>query len=308
MNYKFNWIDSNDRTQYISDCLQGINDIPGLSLKNAIRLKQQIAGAISFITQESKLALAATFSNDFANPELVRAAVDLVLQRKYGRARIPYQIAVYASEGDGRFKAETNLGELTNLSDLEVRQVVQAGLLGISSTNQVIGEMKAYNALSGFKQDELPLFCKKLDFLANHASSESRENSFGRVLEISDVPSFQDSDSILDIDRLLKVRESGETREFRDWLISGGSSDEKEIKEHITGFRVQAGLKLTSNIGKTMRFFITTLSGMLPIHDATAISIGVGVLDSFVLEKIFPRSGIAAFVNELYPSIFESKR
>jgi hypothetical protein len=31
---------------------------------------------------------------------------------------------------------------------------------------------------------------------------------------------------------------------------------------------------------------------------------GVGAIDMFFLEKILPYSGIAAFVNQLYPSIF----
>jgi hypothetical protein len=106
----------------------------------------------------------------------------------------------------------------------------------------------------------------------------------------------------------LKVRDSAETREFRDWLASGGSADETEIKEHICGFRAQVGLKLGSDTGKVMRFLITTAAGFLPIREATPISLALGVFDTFIVDKIFPRSGITAFVNELYPSIFEKPR
>jgi hypothetical protein len=38
LSYKFNWLDANDRTKYIHDCLQGMHDVPGLTHKNAVRL------------------------------------------------------------------------------------------------------------------------------------------------------------------------------------------------------------------------------------------------------------------------------
>jgi hypothetical protein len=168
--------------------------------------------------------------------------------------------------------------------------------------------MKAYNALSGFREDELPLFRKKLAFLADHCSGEKTEKRLGKIIEIAGIPSFQNDGMIFDVEQLIKVRGSNETLEFKGWLQSGASENENEINERISGFRAQTGLRLSSLQGKALRFLVTTISGMIPNAHAPVISLGLGVLDSFVLEKVFPRSGIAAFVNELYPSIFENQQ
>jgi hypothetical protein len=53
-----------------------------------------------------------------------------------------------------------------------------------------------------------------------------------------------------------------------------------------------------------MRFLATNALGLIP--QITIPALALGVFDQFVLDKLLPRSGIAAFVNELYPSIFES--
>ena len=51
-----------------------------------------------------------------------------------------------------------------------------------------------------------------------------------------------------------------------------------------------------------MRFLVTTAVGFVaPVLPAALVN----VVDQFVVDKILPRSGIAAFVNELCPSIFE---
>jgi hypothetical protein len=55
--------------------------------------------------------------------------------------------------------------------------------------------------------------------------------------------------------------------------------------------------------GKAIRFLVTTLLGAAY---PPAGFIG-GLLDSFIVEKMLPRSGITAFINELYPSLFESR-
>src|SRR5207253_4715412 len=101
---------------------------------------------------------------------------------------------------------------------------------------------------------------------------------------------------------------SSETREFRDWLSSSGSADDKESKDRVSGFRAQAGLKIGSNTGKVIRFLITSGVGLIPSPEATILSLGLGVLDAFVIDRLLPRSGITAFVNELYPSIFEESK
>jgi len=167
--------------------------------------------------------------------------------------------------------------------------------------------MKAYSALSGFRDDELPLFRKKLDFLADVASAEKRERSFQRVIEIANAPRFAPNEERVDVEKLMKVRDSSEAREFRDWIASCGDADEDEIREQVSGWKAKVGLKADGKIGKTMRFLVTNLAGFLPPPVGTVVGPALGALDSFLFGTIIPRSGIAAFVDEMFPSIFTNR-
>jgi hypothetical protein len=164
--------------------------------------------------------------------------------------------------------------------------------------------MKHYSAISGFRDKELPLFRHKLDFLASAVSSQHKEQSFQRVLDIGGLPQFSDGEGAVNVERLLKIRDMAEAREFRDWLGEVGQASDQEIKDRVAGLRARAGLKISSGTGRAMRFLVTNALGLIPHPAATAL---VNVLDQFVLDKLLPRSGIAAFVNELYPSIFKAK-
>src|SRR4029077_10564109 len=101
-------------------------------------------------------------------------------------------------------------------------------------------------------------------------------------------------------EKLLRVRNSSEAREFRDWLGEIGCASDAEIKERVASLRTRAGLVTTSPAGKAMRFFVNTGLSLIPNLAVPALL--TGVLDQFILDRLLPRSGIAAFVNELYPS------
>jgi hypothetical protein len=59
-----------------------------------------------------------------------------------------------------------------------------------------------------------------------------------------------------------------------------------------------------SPAGKGVRFAATTGVGLIP--GAQLAALGVGALDSFVLEKLIPEPGPTAFLSRLYPTIFIS--
>jgi hypothetical protein len=106
----------------------------------------------------------------------------------------------------------------------------------------------------------------------------------------------------ISVEKLLEVRDSSEAREFRDWLGGIGQATDDEIRERIASLRAKAGLKVSGDMGKTTRFLITSGLGLIP--GATVAALALGATDQFVVDRLLPRSGIAAFVNELYLSIF----
>jgi hypothetical protein len=302
--YKFNWIDAHDKEQYVHQCLHDLHGTPGLRNKQVIKLKGAIAGAIRPLPPDLRSQLFPPFQNELLNNNrLVKAAVEMEIQRKLHVGGVPFSVAVH-QEGEDIFRAETDLHHRARVSEAEASRIIEVALLAVAGLSQRIGEMKAYSALSGFRDEELPLFRHKLGFLADAVSTQSKERDFQRVMEIAGLPEFSTDDSAIDVDKLLKIRESSETREFRDWLGGIGQADEKEIRERVNGFRVKVGMAVGGKAGKLIRFLVTNAVGLIPgqqIH-----SLILNALDQFLLDKLLPRSGVAAFVHELYPSIFEN--
>lgn len=302
--YKFSWLDAADRSKYISDCLEDWTAVPSLQYKQVSKLKRAIDGAIRQLpAQEMRSSLYPGVQSELLhNPRLVKAAVAMVLRQRFKVSDVPFSLTV-RQEADDVFVVETDVHQNAGISEVEGHQAVETGILGISGMTQSIGEMKFYSAISGFRDEELPLFRQKLDFMASGLSSEAKEANFRRVINIGGLPQFSSGAGTLDVEKLLKIRESSEVREFRDWLVEVGDATDAQIADRIAGFRARAGLAISGNPGRAMRFLVTSAAGLaLPVVGAALVS----SLDQFILDKILPRSGIAAFVNELYPSIFKS--
>jgi hypothetical protein len=71
----------------------------------------------------------------------------------------------------------------------------------------------------------------------------------------------------------------------------------------VASLGAKVGLAVQSNTGKVLRLLATTAVGCVnPLAGVLA-----GTLDQFMWDKFLRRSGVAAFVNELYPSIFKDK-
>ena len=211
-----------------------------------------------------------------------------------------FSLAAY-QEGEDTFRVETDLHYRAGITENEAHKIIEVARLAVAGLTQRIGEMKLYSALSGYRDEELPLFRHKLDFLADAASSQNRERGFQRVMDIVGLPEFS-SDHAINVDKLLKVRDSAEAGEFREWLRAIGHADEKEIKERVEGLRVKVGLAIGGTTGKILRCLVTSGLGFVPGQEVPALALTV--LDQFLLDKLLPRSGVAAFVHELYPSIF----
>jgi hypothetical protein len=304
--YRFDWIDAHDRRKYVHDCLQNVHNSPGLHRKQVSKLKLAIVNSIRPLPADERTEWFPSFQNDLLhNENLVRTSIALVIRSRLHLEDVPFSFAL-VQEGADRFRVTTDLHHRLNISEYEAHEIIQRGLLGIAGLVQTVGQMKAYSAISGFRDNELPLFLHKLGFLAETASSQNKEDDFRRVINIAELPDFPAGDERINVDKLLKVRDSAEAREFRDWLGGIGNAEDAEIKERIRGLKATVGLKVGSAVGKAMRFLVTTGLGLIP--HAIVPAIAVGALDQFILDKVFPRSGVAAFINELYPSIFNSEK
>ena len=119
------------------------------------------------------------------------------------------------------------------------------------------------------------------------------------MLSIVGLPEIS-SDSQINMLKLLEIRDEPEALEFRAWLTDLSKFSDKDIRDRLASFNAKLGLAVQTTTGKALRFLFTTAAGVL--HPIAGIALGV--LDQFAWDRFARRSGVAAFIHELYPSIF----
>jgi hypothetical protein len=186
--YQFHWIDAHDKEKYIHDGLQELHQVEGLKHKDVLRLKRAIAESIRPLPPDIKPQLFPSFQNELMhNPSLVRKSIETEIHNRLRVDHVPFSLTLHQESAE-TFRAETDLSALLKVDEVEAHRIVEAGVMGVAGLSQSIGEMKAYSALSGFRDEELPLFRHKLDFMADVASSKSREHQFQRIVDIAGLP------------------------------------------------------------------------------------------------------------------------
>jgi len=190
--YQFHWIDAHDKTEYVHDCLQARHEVPGITHKDVVRLKRSIAEAIRPLSAEVRPQLFPPFQQELLhNSGLVRKSVELAVRNKLNREVGLFWIKIH-QESEDTFRAESDLEERLGPEKAEAHRLIEVGLLGLASLTQSIGERRAYSALNGSRNEELPPFRDKLDFLAAAVSSQPRERSFQKVVDLAGLPRILD--------------------------------------------------------------------------------------------------------------------
>jgi hypothetical protein len=192
-----------------------------------------------------------------------------------------------------------------HLPSAERQRITQQALLAVGHVALRFEKMRLHHALSGFRPNDLPLIDEQLRFLEDQLNASHHVTAFRRVLEIADLPTIEKklSTSFIDIDALLKVRQSRETLEFRAWLWGIHDASEQELHDRVGGFAATMGQFLSTKKGKTLRWITSTGVGLIPVVGNLA-GAAIGAADTFLLEHVFPQRGVVTFLGSLYPSIF----
>ena len=164
--------------------------------------------------------------------------------------------------------------------------------------------MAAYSAITGFLESEASLLFGKVAGIIAPLNPSIPEMQFKRVIELVDIPDFKLGQRI-DVEKLMAIRESAECRDFRAWLSTLENVSDGDIRNMVTGVRNKLSSLADSTTGKAIRLAVTTGIGLIPGY-GTLIGLTAGAIDSFLVDRIFPRSGILAFLAEQYPSLFVS--
>jgi hypothetical protein len=304
LTFQFHVIEAQNRDQYLIDNLSEVNRTPGLSPHELMTLRTAVMGVVRRPDNREmfKSLVAPAFESDVLNSTpLLKAAVLFVLAKEKGIKGIDFELRFH-KVGDDRYEAETDLPQKLALSIDEIHNAIKVAALGISGVDQRLGEMNVHTALSGFTADELPLFRSKLDSLAEAVGSQRAERRFQRVIALAGLPEIS-ADSRVDIERVLSIRDEPESLEFRAWLSSIDTLSDSEIRRRISSFNTKLGLAAQTTSGKLLRLAVTTVAGIVPPLGLAA-GVVLSALDQFAWDKFARRSGIAAFVDDLYPSVF----
>jgi hypothetical protein len=164
--------------------------------------------------------------------------------------------------------------------------------------------MRTYNALAGFREEELPIVEEKLRFVIDQVDPNRQEQRFDRVVELTGLPDPETSEGTVDVERLLQVRDTAECRDFRQWLRTLDNASDEEIAAEIASLREKLSRAVHSPAGKTVRLIATTGVGLIPIIGPAA-GVALSAVDQFALEKLLPEPGPVSFLSSSYQSIFK---
>lgn len=199
------------------------------------------------------------------------------------------------------FHVKNTLAATFGLSPDKAHVLLQAGVLAVVNLDHRLADMQAYSAITGFLESEAPLLFGKLWGVIAPQNPTLAEGQFKRVIELADIPDIKPGQRV-DVGKLLKVRDSAECREFREWLSTAQDLSDSEIRKQVTGLKSKMSSLAGSASGKAIRLAATTGIGLLTLVGGVA----VGAVDSFLVDRVLPKSGIVAFLTETYPSLFRS--
>jgi hypothetical protein len=166
--------------------------------------------------------------------------------------------------------------------------------------------MQATESVSGFRDDELSVLDGRLQWMWQNTDPAAQEARFQRVVTIGGMPSLSDlpAGQRIDIRRVLKIRESPDCREMRQWLRNIESESDDEISKRLFSFREGLAAATHTRSKTTVRFLLVTVAGWLPPIGILTGVVASGV-DHFIFEKLIGRPGPATFLGRSYPSIFK---
>jgi hypothetical protein len=303
--YAFSTVRIGEFGNFIHRCMQPFHEIAGLTHKDILRLKRTVASNLIRLPDGVQDLIHQEIGRELrSNPALFRAALDLEVKRRFGPDAPTVPIDVRLEEiAEGDFRLETNLCSALNISSEDVHIIGQSAGFAVGVLTQRLAEMRAHSALTGFSEADIELAEKKFSFVAQALTPRFQEQRFQRVVRLSGFPDVRLDwgERVINVDRLLKVRESDECRAFRDWLRSTDGMTDKQVEEIVGGLRARLGTVAGSTSGRVVRFLASVGIGLLGVIPGAL----AGAIDAFIVERLFPKSGIVTFISGQFPSIFE---
>ncbi len=304
--FSFGKAEAADREKELRKELIALQGISGLKNRERAALEETIWGSLVRPPKTFADDLLAQLDGDLrANTPALRLAVLDRLRTKLGVHELPSEVRIEVEETAHRvFHVKNDLATSYGFSSQEVHGLLHQAVGAVAHLGHRLTEMQAYSAITGFLDTEAPLLFGKFSGLVAPLNPAVAENQFERVIELAELPDFKPGQRV-DVQKLLRARDSAECREFREWLSTLEDVSDAEIKEMVASVRSKMASIAASPGGKLVRLAATTGIGLIPVVGPIT-GAAAGAIDSFLVDKVLPRSGIVAFLTETYPSLFVS--
>jgi hypothetical protein len=303
--FEFGIAEVSDRNASLRPAFKSLQTVSGLKNADRALIEETVLATLVRPQPTFGMDVVYDFEADLgSNSPVLRAAV-LYRVGQLGIAskeNVPLEFDLKVEEDKPRiFRILNSLEKDLGLSPEESHQVLDRSAAAVAELHKRLAEMMAYSAIPGFADNEAPLLLAKFNGLLAHLDGAPHETQFGRVLDLADVDQPEPISKI-NVDKLLEARESLECLEFKEWLSGAASLSDFEVVELFGDLRHKIGHVMTSWPGKAMRFVVISAVGLIP--GGTAASLGLGLADAFLIDKIFPKSGVTSFLTKTYPSLY----
>jgi hypothetical protein len=299
--FSFGKYEIGNREAFLRSELRALQGVPGLKNTDREAVEDTVMAKLVRPPSEYMQEVLDQLETDLrTGTPALRIATNERIKNRFGVAAAP--VAVTVEEVEKRtFLVRSDIPEIFRISEQDTHDILSQAVSAVGHINHRIAEMAAYSAITGFAESEASLLFGKLAGIIKPLNPKAAEEQFGRVATILHFPELVPGKRV-DVERLLAARESPELIEFRNWLSKLEDLSDDQIRDMLGGIENRLGFLIRGGAGKTIRLAATTAVGLInPIA-----GIAAGALDTFVLERVLPSSGIFAFLTKTYPSLFDS--
>ena len=298
-----------DREVYLHLALQEVHKSKGITFRQKQKLKRAIVGrVIAYPAAAGSEGLKDFWTEVQAGLPGLKRAVELKLIKdgQLAAGAPPVKVEVIDLGNRGDLQVDSNLGSEFGFREQEAHNLIERALLGLASLDQRVQLMRAFQAVTGFNEDEFPLFEKKIGFLAQQLDPNAQEKRLRRVKSIAGLPTLDslESGTRIDIEKLLKLRDSQECIELRAWLRRVDAETDNEIRERFESVRGHLASIVEPRVGRTIRFVTTNGVGLLPPPIGIVAGAAMSAGDEFLLHRLVGQPGPVTFLSKEYASLF----
>lgn len=282
---------------------------PGTSHAQRKRLKQRLASKLMLYPPGAGSAGIVDYAQKLENaPEALMPILRHVVGLKLGTETTSgLRLEIEKLEFSGDYAVRTNLSTDFGMDSVDAHRLVERALLGMAGLHQRIRLMESLDAVTGFRDQEMPMFSAHLDFLMAQVDPRVHEATFDRVVQIVGLPLLGPLSPgvTINVDKLLDLRNDPECAELRAWLRTVTTASDAEIEEQFRSVREKLASITHSRTAEVLRFLTTNGLGLIPgVGFALGPASSLG--DKFLVENVIGSPGPVSFLNNSYRSIFDS--